>query len=76
MNKISSPPPFFQYFRPIKSSPNCDIFKTVKYNSHQHFLFYIINDRYFIQQNMHLIHIIYNIDIYGLDNQIKQYKSI
>ena len=40
MNKILSRPPFFQYYRQIKSSPNCDIFKTAKYNSHQYFSFY------------------------------------
>ena len=33
------PPRFFQYYRQIKSSPNCDIFKTAKYKS-QHFSFY------------------------------------
>ena len=40
MNNILRTSPFFQYYRQIKSSPNCDIFKTAKYNSHQHFLFY------------------------------------
>ena len=38
MNQISSPLPFFQYYRQLKSSPNCDIFKTAKYISHQHFI--------------------------------------
>ena len=42
MNKILSPPPFFPYYCPIKSLPNCDIFKTAKYNSHRHFSFYSI----------------------------------
>ena len=36
MKKVWTPPIFFQ----TKSLPNCDIFKTAKYNSHQHFLFY------------------------------------
>ena len=42
MNNILRTSPFFQYYRQIKSSPSCDIFKTAKYNSHQHFSFYSI----------------------------------
>ena len=30
INKILSPPLFFQYYHQIKSSPNCDSFKTAK----------------------------------------------
>ena len=47
MKKYGPPTTFFQYYLQTKSLPNCDIFKTAKFKSHQHFSFNSISFWYF-----------------------------